>query len=84
MSSTNWGRPAANRLSGTIRAGHGSAGQQLDANRRGGLQRLPVGVEWEQNRAPAAGRGQRVVMEHRKQVAEPVGGRQRLEQAGLA
>jgi hypothetical protein len=59
--------------------------EPIHAGRRGCLQCVAIiALELEENRAPSAGRRNRVMVEHREQVAEAVGGRQCLEQAGLA
>jgi hypothetical protein len=54
------------------------------AGRRHGVQGVAGAVEVKQDRVSAVDGRNSVMMEHRKQVAQPVGGRQRLEQAGLA
>ena len=83
-SSMNCGVPPSNRPSGTIRPGQGSSGRRSTPDADVACKRVAAAVELEQNRAAAVDGRNSVLVKNRKQVAEPVGGRQRLEQAGLA
>ena len=53
--------------------------QAIETKRRGGVQEIAPAAELKEDRAPAHYGGYGVIVEHRKQVAEPFGGRQRLE-----
>ena len=56
----------------------------VDAERRGGLERVAAASELKNNGAAAVDCRYGVVMEDGQQVAQPVCGRQGLEQAGFA
>ena len=65
-------------------SGPGLGRQVIDTERRGGLQRVAAAGELKEDGASALDGGDGMVMEHRKQVTQPVRGREGLEQAGLA
>jgi hypothetical protein len=69
---------------GDVPDGPGIWRQLVPPGRRHGVQGVAGAVEVKQNRVSAVDGRNSVMMEHRKQIAQPVGRRQRLEQAGLA
>ena len=58
--------------------------QAIDAEGRGGLERVAAAGELKNDGASALDGGHGMVMKHREQVTQPVRGREGLEQAGLA
>jgi hypothetical protein len=62
----------------------GIGGQVIDPEGRSGLQGVAAAGELKNDGASALDGGHGMVMKHRKQVIEPVRGREGLEQAGLA
>ena len=84
ISATNRGFSSRNSASGIISGRPGIGRQAIDAERRGGLQGVAAAGELKNDGAAALDGGHGMMMEHREQVAQPVRGREGLEQAGLA